>query len=240
MERYSGWLACRPIRSDAARYGWTTRKRLYWIRGRSKIPQLCDARCQVPRQCSNDLHLRCANTVWEPGKVQAFSWLLDAHAVVEHMRSQLQHCYVPDEVLFSCRGRLAVCDLPLMQAFPAWQCMRGADYLSLPPALLHARARTRVFAGNSGQRYSSEHAKGLDHLLPPGLGKEAHMRQALALPSPFQAYPWPDEDVQFVADTVCVFCCPADRRSQVARSFPSLLFCTRFPDRVFRRVGRRG
>ena len=52
-----------------------------------------------------------ANMVWEPGKVQAFPGLLDANAVVEHMRFQLQHCYVPDEVWFSCPGRLAVCGL---------------------------------------------------------------------------------------------------------------------------------
>ena len=145
------------------------------------------------------------NTIWEPGRLLFFPGLLDAHEVTEHMRSQLRDCHVHESVWRACECRLAACDLPLMQAFAAWQFMRGLDHRFLPPALLHARTRTKIFAGNSGQRYSSEHAKGLDHLLPPGLGKAEHMRQALSLPSPFVAAPWPDDDVQFVAYTIAVW-----------------------------------
>ena len=36
--------------------------------------------------------------------------------------------------------------------------------------------------------------KGLDHLLPPGLGPEGHLEQAVGLPSPFQVEPPADEE----------------------------------------------
>ena len=49
-----------------------------------------------------------------------------------------------------------------------------------------------------GQRYPGDSKQGLDHLLPLGLGKEAHLRAAMALPSPFTPSDWPELDVVYV------------------------------------------
>ena len=149
------------------------------------IPQLCESRLVVPRAPSDKLHQRLIGTVWEPYRLQTFPGLLGADAVVAHIQSQLRDCFVPHDIWSTCVHRLSMCDLPLMQAFPAWQRLRGAEWRSLPPAVLGRKARARLYAGNTGQRWSSEEAKGLDHLLPPGLGPAEHVRQALELPSPF-------------------------------------------------------
>ena len=46
---------------------------------------------------------------------------------------------------------------------------------------------------------------GLDHVLPPTLGEEAHICQSAALPSPFWHHSWPEADVRFVAHTITVW-----------------------------------
>ena len=48
-------------------------------------------------------------------------------------------------------------------------------------------------------------SEGLDHLLPPGLGRTNHVAQARLLPSPFQVKAWPDLDVQFVIEAIAVW-----------------------------------
>ena len=99
-------------------------------------------------------------------------------------------------------SRLAACDLPLMQAFAAFQLSSGHPWRELPPTPIGAQERALIYAGVTGQRYSSESAKGLDHLLPPGLGKHGHVQASAALPSPFAPCAWPDADVAFMAHTI--------------------------------------
>ena len=169
------------------------------------IPQLCESRWVMPRVVSSALAHRLIGTVWEPNRLRSFPGLLDATTVVSHMRTQFRECFVPEDVWSACTTRLAVCDLPLMQAFPAWQRLRGLEWTSLPPFVLERKTRARLYAGNSGQRWSSDQSKGLDHLLPPGLGPAEHVAQALDLPSPFTPHKWPDDDVQFVAYSVAVW-----------------------------------
>ena len=53
-----------------------------------------------------------------------------------------------------------------------------------------------------GQRYASDSQRGLDHALPPGLGKEEHMVRSADLPNPFSPRLWPEKDVQFVVDMI--------------------------------------
>lgn len=44
-----------------------------------------------------------------------------------------------------------------------------------------------------------------DHLLAPGLGKEAHIAEAGLLPSPFAPSPWPEPDIQFVVALIATW-----------------------------------
>ena len=52
---------------------------------------------------------------------------------------------------------------------------------------------------------AAQSARGLDHLLPPGLGKEEHIAASLVLPSPFSPRDWPEEDVAFVLGGIRVW-----------------------------------
>ena len=47
------------------------------------------------------------------------------------------------------------------------------------------------------QRAAGDSRKALDHLLPPGLSKEAHMQQAFSTPSPFHRLDTIDPDLMF-------------------------------------------
>ena len=76
---------------------------------------------------------------------------------------------------------------------------------SLPPSHLTRRDRTQVFASLSGQRYPGNSSKGLDHLLPPGLGKEGHLEASAQLQSPFRHQKWPEPDVAFVIHSLWVW-----------------------------------
>ena len=74
----------------------------------------------------------------------------------------------------------------------------------------------------SGQRYPSDSAKGLDFLLPPGLGKNEHISHSLRLPSPFEPKPWPERDILLPLQAVTVWCqyflCLAQQQRDVLRS----------------------
>ena len=74
----------------------------------------------------------------------------------------------------------------------------------------------RLFAAIRGQRHPADSSRGLDHLLPAGLGKDEHVRRACALPSPFAFHSWPESDVSFVLDMICVRrdCLPGFARRQ--------------------------
>lgn len=110
---------------------------------------------------------------------------MDGAAVTQLMQGMFESIDLPTTIWQTTRDRLAVCQLPQLQAFASWRRLRGEEWRQLGPIPVYGRARTRVFAGLSGQRYSPDTSKGLFHLLPPGLGPEAHITAALALTSPF-------------------------------------------------------
>ena len=98
-----------------------------------------------------------------------------------------------------------MCRLPQLQAFSAWCRLRGLPWKQLGPTPVFGKQRTKFFAGTSGQRYPSDSSRGLDHLLPPGLGPEEHMKASSALPSPFAPADWPELDVSFVVDSIRIW-----------------------------------
>ena len=139
----------------------------------------------IPAQPTNHVAVRVRDTIWEPGYLENFPGILDAAAVTASMRHQFPDVPVPDGVWSQAQQRLSHCPIHLLQAFTAWQRGRGAPWQSVGPTPIDARARASMCTSASGQRYPSASAKGLDHLLPPGLGKEGHMAASQRLPSPF-------------------------------------------------------
>ena len=152
-----------------------------------------------------DLHARLVHTVWEPRYLDTCPGLLDAPAVVHGMQALFQTLPIPTSVWDGIARALGRLDLRSLQAYTAWQKRRGCTGECLGPHPLLAQDRATVFAGLSGQRWSSEATRGLDPLLPPGLGKDFHLAEAQLLPDPFHSRPWPEEDVQFVIEAVKVW-----------------------------------
>ena len=124
---------------------------------------------------------------------------------MERMEGQFPDVSVASSVWDNVQHKLSQCPLHLLQAFAAWQRQHGREWQGLGPTPLDARSRARMYTSASGQRYPSASFKGLDHLLPPGLGKEGHMAASQQLQSPFTHAAWPEDDVHFVAYTVATW-----------------------------------
>lgn len=170
------------------------------------LPALLEAKMVPPPTPPDmELHSRVMGTIWEPGRLQSFPDILDGAAVVTQMRSMFLPVNLSDDVWSMTCRRLDACQLHQLQAFASWRRLRGDEWCQLGPIPVYGRARSRIFAGLSGQRYAPDTSKGLDHLLPPGLGPEAHMAAAQTLPSPFAPHPWPEPDVEFVIDTIWIW-----------------------------------
>ena len=170
------------------------------------LPALLEAKFVAqPRQPDADLRARLCGTVWEPGRLDHFPDLLDGREVIKRMQFMFSPIDLPEDIWKLTCDRLSVCQLSQLQAFASWRRLRGEGWEQLGPLPVHGRARARIFAGLSGQRYAPATSKGLDHLLPPGLGPEAHIKAALDLPSPFAPRAWPEPDVEFVIDTVWIW-----------------------------------
>eukprot|EP00434_Breviolum_minutum_P039847 symbB.v1.2.035390.t1/scaffold4753.1/size44016/3 len=168
------------------------------------LPHLLQAKFVHPTIDPGDgvLQARLQGTVWEPGRLDVWPHLLDAADVVRLLPTCFAHLALPDELLLQVHHRLAHCRLSRLQEFAVWQQMRGEPVASSGPTPIFGRDRTFIYSGLSGQRYPSSSSRGLDHLLPPGLGVEAHMTQSALLPSPFKAKPWPEADVCFMVEAV--------------------------------------
>ena len=80
---------------------------------------------------------------------------------------------------------------------------RGAGVMGPRPKTSQERAQAWAYLGM--QRASGNSRRGLDHLLQPGLGREGHMKQALALPSPYRPGTTTDPDLRFAAHTMAVW-----------------------------------
>ena len=173
----------------------------------SMLPQILGTKLppHLPDAAEVELCSRCVHTVWEPGRLEHFHGLLSVDEVILQMQLMFPHCPVPDSVWTSTRDRLAHCDLTAFQAYTAWCQLRQLGTECLGPQPLLRADRARLFAGLGGQRHPADSARGLDHLLPAGLGKTEHVKRASLLPSPFSLHSWPESDVGFVLDLICVW-----------------------------------
>jgi len=171
------------------------------------IPALLEAKLVAPPVdwAEAGLQARCQGTVWEHQRLATFPGLLQADQIVHEMQTHFTGISLADTVWTSIRRRLQVCDLTALQQYTAWQRMRGQPWEVLGPQPLLGRDRAAIMASFGHQRFAGDTNKGLDHLLSPGLGPEEHLRQAKALPSPFRFRPWPEDDVLFVLEAVCVW-----------------------------------
>ena len=173
----------------------------------SFIPQLLAGKIPQPLFPVDELQLinRLQGTIWEPDRIYSFPGLLTSSDIIYQMKSCFPGLELPPAIWEHVEQRLGVCDLPSLQCFPAWQRLRGQEWQLLGPIPLDGRARTRIFAGLTGQRYPGTSKKGLDHILPPGLGPDQHILAGALTSSPFAPQQWPEPDVAFVLHAISVW-----------------------------------
>eukprot|EP00435_Cladocopium_sp_Y103_P066391 s583_g28.t1 len=135
-------------------------------------------------------------------RLEHFPELLCAADVAAAVPTLFPDCVLAPGTIAEVSRRLAHCDLRSLQAYTAWCRLRGLPIDELGPQPL---GRAKIYSGLSGQRHPTDSSKGLDHLLPPGLGKTQHMVAASALPSPFCPQDWPEIGVAFVVESICVW-----------------------------------
>ena len=148
---------------------------------------------------------RLSHTIWLPGRLANMPGLLTYDDVCKELRATFPFLEETNPVWGTTAQRLMACELSALQAYPMWRRLRQEPWTLLGPTPVWGRERTAIYAGLTGQRYASNSTKGLDHLLPPGLGKEAHIRASSVLPSPFAPSPWPEPDVAFVIQAVATW-----------------------------------
>ena len=171
------------------------------------LPQLLEAKV-VPHLLPADelsLHERLQNTVWEPGRLRHFPQLVSASDVANELPGLFPHCVFSPGLVADVMRRLEHCALTELQGYMAWCKLRGLPVDDMGPQHMTRMDRARVYSGLTGQRHAADSSKGLDHLLVPGLGKLGHMEASSQLPSPFQPTDWPEQDVMFVVDAICVW-----------------------------------
>ena len=159
-----------------------------------------------PSQPDDMLRERLRDTVWDPSLQPTFPDMLDAMAVVIIMRDMFEPLAIPQHIWDRTEHSLQHCDLRRLQLYAAWRRRRGETWQQLGPTPVFGRVKSAVFAGHSGQRYAPASSRGLDHLLPPGLGPKEHMRGAAELPTPFRPRDWPEPDIGFVIEAICPAC----------------------------------
>ena len=173
----------------------------------SMLPSVLGAKVLLNPPClmERGLQSRLVHSVWEPGRLASMPGLLTAGEVIERMQPLLPACSLDRAVWEQTTQRLQACNLQDLQMFAAWCRLRGEQTDVLGPQPLLAQDRAQVYAGLSGQRYAADTTRGLNPLLPPGLGKEGHMEASAKLGSPFAPRPWPELDIAFVVDAIAIW-----------------------------------
>ena len=112
--------------------------------------------------------------------------LWSAQELNKRQGTRLPHCLKDALFMFSGRLKLSI-------------YTRVGTEFSRGPAWAGQRNRALLQASVGIQRAPGDSSKGLDHLFPPGLPKEEHIRQATRVPSPFACLLAVDEDLEFAA-----------------------------------------
>ena len=155
---------------------------------------------------------RLSHTVWSPGRLANMPGLLTYADVCKELRATFPFLEETNPVWGTTAQRLMACELSALQAYPMWRRLRQEPWTLLGPTPVWGRERTAIYAGLTGQRYASNSTKGLDHLLPPGLGKGGTHQSFLSASFTFCSQP--------MAGARCGLCHPSS--GNMATSSPAV------------------
>ena len=133
--------------------------------------------------------------------VSAYPGLLDKSDVKLCMQAQLPQLPASHPA-WSCTRLWDDDDLRMLQAYWIFIKARGHTGLECGPDWSMQKRRAQVSARLGSQRAPGDSKLGLDHLLPPGLGRELHMQQAKQQQNPFGNDLPLDTDILFAAEAM--------------------------------------
>ena len=151
------------------------------------------------------LRARVENTVFQPGLPESFPGILDARDLTKELREQLGSTVKGGAPWALVESNLARCNLAQLQLYWVDACLRGRSDLGFGPEWRSQRDRGMLMASMGQQRAPGNSRRGLDHLLPPGLGMSGHLSRALQLPAPFSVPISSDDDLRFAARTMATW-----------------------------------
>ena len=124
------------------------------------------------------------DTAFDHHLVDRFPGLLGAEDVVADLQQQLLILPATHPAWSSTLGNLKALKLARLQKFWVYLKLGGHQGSESGPAWAEQRQGASAQASLGSQRAAGDSKRGLDHLLPPGLGKDAHIQRALAAENP--------------------------------------------------------
>ncbi len=160
----------------------------------------------VSVRCLEEQQLRgrINGSIFQPGAVEHWAPMTPA-AVVEDLRQMFEAFPIADEVYLRVQHELRPGDVHSMRFFPGFMAQRGQAFMELGNHIPSRQERARLLAPEGKQRAPANSKFGLDHVLPAGMDKNAHIAEAIKLPSPFVVGPPQDPDVAFAASAMATF-----------------------------------
>ena len=154
----------------------------------SAVTRLSDPREQA-------LAERFYGSPFDPATFRGHHSMLSVKQLVADMADQFRDLALPATMWGQLARNLRSIDTEFAQAYFVWLGRRGHTAEEAPPSWRPQRERAMTAAALGQQRAPGGSTRGLDHILPPGLGEHRHYEQARQLPSPYSAEVVLDDDL---------------------------------------------
>ena len=151
------------------------------------------------------LHEKLKGTVWEPGF--AIPGVLRSADLIQEIQMQFPSVEWESSRLNwdDIRHEVDKVDILTLQAYWMSATIRGRNPLELAPAWQDQKDKALHQAGIGSQRATSQSTRGLHPLLPPGLGKEAHIKEAMSMPGVYDGELRIEDDLWFAVQEMITF-----------------------------------
>ena len=137
----------------------------------SSTPMVAAIPRHLPDIHESALRRRIRGTIFVVTALDNATGLLTPSDVIEDIQSQLRNVRVSDECYRQVFVNLKELPLQRLQGFWLFLVSKGHCELEAPPSWAAQKDRALLSASLGLQRAAGDSSKGLDHLLPPGLGK---------------------------------------------------------------------
>ena len=156
----------------------------------------------LPDPREQELGCKVRNTAFDNYFVDRFPGLLSPKEVVRDMQHQLpmiqDHWNRVENDLKEVQWRR-------LQRFWVYLKLHGHTGTEAGPEWASQRQRALAQAALGSQRAAGDSKRGLDHLFAPGLGRDLHIKSAVAAPNPFEVKQPTDLDLAYAAEALAIF-----------------------------------